>query len=497
MDKDAQDQAGHDKLRRLALKLIGGSAVACGTSLAGGIVPAGAAEGAATGPDNAILDVAIIGAGLSGLTAARDLDRAGCGAFVVLEARDRVGGRTYNHDLGGGRISEGGGEWIGPGQTAIADLARELGIATFKSYYKGKTAYLVGDACYAEDLGTGGAGAGDAIVAKLNAMARAIPEAKPWTATNAAQLDSQTIGQWLAGQNLSDTDKIAFDMSVATTFGAPPASLSLLHYLAIIKTANCDLKGLESMENGAQERRFAGGSQLLSLRMAQELGDRVRLSSPVRKISGWNGAVVSLFTDHGVVRARKVIGALSPALLNQIEFDPPLPAGRANMQKLWPAHSPMRKTVHVYRTPFWRDAGYNAQISQIDGPLLWCCDNSPEDGSLGVINAFVKPGMLSHDAKVAEKTLSALYARALGDEALKPIQFHDLDWGKVDQWTLACTAAMPPGFLTAWGQYLHPPIGQLIWAGTETAEIWAGAMDGAVRAGHRAALQALGALRAV
>lgn len=492
MRADPEPGAGPDEVRRLTLKLIGGGVIAGGLSMGAARAPAEALAPL----DDGLVDVAIVGAGLSGLTAARDLERAGCKSFLVLEARDRVGGRTYNHDLGEGRISEGGGEWIGLGQTAIADLARELGIETFKSYYAGKTVYLVGDARYAEDIGTGGTGAGDTIVAKLDRMARDVPEGAPWTAPGAAALDRQTVGQWLAGQSLSDMDKISFDLSVALTFGAPPASLSLLHYLSLVKSAKCDLKGLESMAGGAQELRFVGGSQLLSVRMAEQLGERVQLSSPVRKISGWDGNIVTVTTDRGPIRARQVIGALSPALLNQIEFDPPLPPGRARMQQLWPAHSPMRKTVHVYSRPFWRDAGYNAQISQLDGPLIWCCDNSPPDGSIGVINAFVKPGGLSHDPHEAERTLSALYARALGDEALRPVQFHDLDWGTVDRWTLACTAAMPTGFLTTWGQYLHPPVGRLIWAGTETADIWSGAMDGAVRAGHRAALQALGALTA-
>ena len=125
---------------------------------------------------------------------------------------------------------------------------------------------------------------------------------------------------------------------------------------------------------------------------------------------------------------------------------------------------------------------------------MWAYDNSPPDASIGVINGFIAPGALASDAKVAERTLSAIYAQALGDKALRPTQFHDYDWGKVDPWSLTCIHPIPPGFWTKWGEYLHPPAGRLIWSGTETADIWAGAMDGAVRSGHRAALQVLGAL---
>jgi len=185
---------------------------------------------------------------------------------------------------------------------------------------------------------------------------------------------------------------------------------------------------------------------------------------------------------------------LSPALCNQIHFEPPLPSGRAQLQDRWPAHGPARKTAHVYDRPFWRDKGFNGQVVQTDGPVIFAYDNSPPDASLGVINAFVRTGNLSHDTVIARDTLSAIFAEAFGEQALKPIQFHDQDWGKVDPWTLTCVSPIPPGFWTKWGEYLKPSIGNLIWSGTETADIWAGAMDGAVRSGHRAALEALQAL---
>jgi monoamine oxidase len=466
-----------------------------GGAAAGGIGLAARAAARAAGADGGqVLDIAIVGAGLAGLTAARDLALAGCASFVVLEARDRVGGRTYNHELGGGVISEGGGEWIGPGQTAIADLARELGIQTFDSFYRGKTVYLAGDQRIARDVGDGGVSGDARIVDQLNTMARKVPSAAPWTAPDATALDRLSLGDWLAKQALSDDDKFAFDASATLTFGARPPELGLLHYLSVINSSDCSLERLEAMKDGAQEKRFVGGSQLLSLRMAQALGDKVRLSSPVRRIVGWDRDVVELHTDRGGVRARQVVAALSPALCHRIAFDPPLPAGRAEMQRLWPAAATMRKTVHVYPRPFWRDAGLNGQVMQIDGPLIWCCDNSPPDGAVGVINGFVRPDAVPEDTKAAERLISAIYAKALGEAALRPTLFRDINWGKIDAWSLSCTSPAPPGFLTKWGRFLTPPVGRLIWSGTETADIWSGAMDGAVRSGHRAALQALRAL---
>nr|WP_061126249.1 FAD-dependent oxidoreductase [Caballeronia catudaia] len=452
------------------------------------------AQSAVTKParDREVLDVAIIGAGLAGLTAGRDLQLAGCDSFAVLEARDRVGGRTYNHDLGHGVVSEAGGQWIGPGQTAIFDLARQLEIDTFPSWYAGRTVVMAQDTIVAQDF-HGGTGGDDTIGNRLAELSRGVPSRAPWKAPNLAELDRLSYGEWLSQQGVKYEDGYFLALAAKLTTGGAPAQLGLLHYLSMINSASCNYTQLEAFKGGAQETRIVGGSQRLSIKMAEQLGDKVRLSSPVRKITGWDREVVELLTDQGSIKASRVIVAMNPALCNQVVFDPPLPSGRAQLQEHWPTNAPMRKTVHVYDKPFWRDAGYCGTIFQVGGPVFMTYDNSPPDASLGVIAAFVAPGMLPENPEMAEQTLSATYAKAFGARALHPTQFHDYDWGRVDPWTLHCINPMPPGFWTKWGKYLHPEVGRLIWSGTETADLWAGAMDGAVRSGHRAALQALAA----
>ncbi|WP_316887433.1 flavin monoamine oxidase family protein [Ralstonia flatus] len=472
-------------------RLLGVAAAAGAASLAAGAASRAVAATASAQPD--VLDVAIIGAGLAGLTAARDLKRAGCESFVVLEARNRVGGRTYNHDIGNGVVSEAGGQWIGPGQTAIFDLARELEVETFPTFYAGKTTVLAGDVRVTQDF-HGGVGSDEALGAKLGELARGVPSAAPWTAKDAAELDKLTYGDWLLKQGMKYEDGYFMGLAAKLTTGGTPAQLGLLAYLSMINSASNCLDQLEATKGGAQETRFVGGSQILSIKMAKDLGNKVRLSCPVRKIAGWNRDVVEVHTDQGVVRARQIIVAMNPALCNQVVFDPSLPEGRSQLQRRWPANAPMRKTVHVYDKPFWRDDGLNGQIFQVGGPVSMAYDNSPPDRSVGIISAFVPPGSLPSDPKAAEQTLSAIYAKAFGDKALHPKQFHDHDWGRVDPWTLQCIHPLPPGFLTKWGKFLHPSAGRVIWSGTETADIWAGSMDGAVRSGHRAALQALAAL---
>lgn len=473
-------------------RLLGVAAAAGAASLAAGKV-AIAGGAVAASADRGVLDVVIIGAGLAGLTAARDLKRAGCESFVVLEARNRVGGRTYNHDIGNGVVSEAGGQWIGPGQTAIFDLARELEVDTFPTFYAGKTTVLARGARVAQDF-HGGIGTDEALGAKLGELARGVPSGAPWTAKDAAELDKLTYGDWLLKQGLKYEDGYFMGLAAKLTTGGAPAQLGLLFYLSMINSAGNSVEQLEATKGGAQETRFVGGSQVLSIKMAKDLGNKVRLSCPVRKIAGWNRDVVEVHADQGLIRARRVIVAMNPALCNQVVFDPPLPEGRSQLQQHWPANAPMRKTVHVYDKPFWRDDGLNGQIFQVGGPVFMAYDNSPPDKSVGIISAFVAPGSLPSDPKVAEQTLSAIYAQAFGNKALHPKQFHDHDWGRVDPWTLQCIHPLPPGFLTKWGQFLHPSAGRVIWSGTETADLWPGSMDGAVRSGHRAALQALAAL---
>lgn len=476
--------------RRLLLQAMGGATLLGGLGLSGRSL---AQEQRADAEQAGVLDVVIIGAGLSGLTTARDLLNAGCESFMVLEARNRVGGRTYNHELGNGVVSEAGGQWIGPGQTAVADLAHELDVKTFPTYYEGKAVYMAGNALVEHDT-AGGPGFDPKLIEKLNDLSRKVPSKEPWTAPEAAELDKLSVGDWLAKEGVGLVDRVGFNATMSLSFGSTPAGMGLLHYLSIINTSENSLEKLEGIKDGAQETRFVGGSQILSIRMAEILGERVKLSSPVRRIVGWDRDVVDLHTDQGIVRARQVVMAINPALCNQIAFEPALPEGRAELQRRWPAYAPLRKTVHVYAKPFWRNEGLNGQIVQTDGPVIFAYDNSPPDASVGVINAFVRSGSLPSTTDAARDTLSAIYAKALGDEALHPTQFHDQDWGKVDPWSLTCLSPIPPGFWTAWGRYLKPAVGRLIWSGAETADYWAGAMDGAVRAGHHAALQALQAL---
>lgn len=441
-------------------------------------------------PKEGVLDVVIIGGGLAGLTAARDLAFAGNDSFVVLEAQDRVGGRTLNHELRDGYISEAGGQWIGPGHTAIADLARQLNVETFKSRYDGKAVNRIGDRSLEIDT-DGGIDVDESLVAKFDALAEQVPSARPWTVPRAQELDRMSLADWFLNNSATPIDRLTWQFSSILTNGTPMSNVSLLYYLSMVNFAG-GFVPLNVQKDGAQETRFVGGSQILSIRIAEALGERVRLGTPVQRIRGWDQPVTEVHTSAGVYHAKQLVLALSPPLCQRIEFSPALPEARAELQRRWPAHGPMAKTAMVYESPFWFEEGYNGQLASVEGPVIWSFDNSPPDERFGVINAFMRAATMPSDHDAAMQLVASVYAETWGDDRYRePLEFHAHDWGQ-DPYSISCVSPMPPGLLTSGLMpALTEPVGSLVWAGTETAEIWNGYMDGAVRSGHKAALLAL------
>jgi monoamine oxidase len=467
-------------------KFIGITAAATGSILTGF-----ATRGRAS--DAKVVDVAIVGAGLAGLTTARDLARSGLDSFVVLEARDRVGGRTLNQPIGRGHVVEAGGQWVGPTQTAVMDLARELEIGTFPTYDRGKTVYVVQGKRSEVEPTASIIGLPD-LEREIDSLARTIPLPDPWTAPKAKEYDATTLAQWLDQKGLSPADRIGLDIRTRLTFGAPAEQISFLYFLYYVRSAG-GYGTLESIRGGAQDSRIVGGSQLLSLKMAEQLGSHVSLSSPVTKISNWatgSGPVV-FETDRGSFKARRVVVALMPSLIARISFDPPLPELRRDLQDHWPTGGTGMKVHLVYPSPFWRNAGLSGQSFTVPGPYFWSIDNSPPDGSVGAIMAFADGSALPASESERKRIFSEAFARCFGKEALNPTAYYQQDWA-LETWNRGCVSPLSPTVLTRYGLSLRPAAGSLIWAGTETADIWTGYMDGAVRSGHRAALQVLESL---
>lgn len=459
-----------------------------GATGAAGLVVGGVSGCAPKDNDGDSLDVAIIGGGVSGLVAGYELKRAGLTNFAVFEARDRVGGRTFNQYLGKA-FCESGGKWVGPGQTAIQDVIRELGLELFPSYFKGKGVVLMGGKAQVVEWGDSPI-SDTKLFANIDELARTVPVEAPWTASRAAEWDKMTFADYLKTYDLSAADQLAVRLLTKLTWAGYPEDMSFLWILTYVHAAG-SIKLLESMEHGAQENRVVGGSQMISLKLAEALGDKVKLSSPIASVSGWDGRLVTIETPKGKIKAKRVIMALGPALADGIRFEPALPAKRQAVIDGWPRGGSGITTHVSFAKPFWRDAGLSGQALSPDGPFMWSVDASPPDGSQGVLMAYSWVGK-DTPADRKTKTLQA-YVDAFGPEAAKVTGYVEQDWTK-ETYTRGCVAPVTPGFLTSGAAGLRENNGALVWAGTETSLIWMGYMDGAARAGKRAALVTLNAL---
>jgi monoamine oxidase len=460
--------------------------------------------------------VVVVGAGLSGLRAARELVAHGR-SVIVVEARDRVGGRTLNHDLGPthpGKIVEVGGEWVGPTQDHVIALAKDLGIGTFKTFNDGNNVYYANGTLLPYAAGgplgpvppdpTGGAEA-EAAITLINQMAATVPVAAPWTAPNATAWDSQTLETWKQNNLHTPNGQALLDAGIEAVFAAEPRDISLLFGLFYTASATNestapDINRLFSTPGGAQDSRLVGGSQLISIRMAQELETRpprrVLLNQPVRLIDQTRSAV-RVTTDHVTVAAKQVIVTGPPAITALIRYQPDLPWMRAQLTQRYPQGTVI-KCEAVYDKPFWRDHGLTGQAVSLTGPVKVTFDNSPPDGSPGVMLGFIEGQAARQASQLSppdrRKAVLDNFVTYFGQQAANPSQYIEMNWS-TEAWTRGCYVGYTaPGVLLDYGPAIRAPVGRIHWAGAETSDYWNGYMDGAVRSGERAAHEVLAAL---
>jgi monoamine oxidase len=434
-------------------------------------------------------DAVIVGAGFAGLAAARELVQLGH-TVLVLEGRDRVGGRSCTTSIAGVPVDL-GATFVGPTQDEVLKLAADLGCQTVPTYddgenlirWRGRVRSYRGTIprlSIRELLDVA------RIRWHLARLSRRVSLQEPWTAD--PSLDALSLEEWLRSIRASATARGLMAIASRVTWGCEPDKVSMLHAVRYLKAAG----GMDRMLDtggGAQQDRFPGGTQQIAIRIADELGSRLLLNAPVRRMEWRDDEGVTATFDGGQVKASCAIVAIPPEHRAAIEFAPELPQEHRELVGNWPQGN-LSKAYAAYDTPFWRAKGQSGQALSDEGPVFITFDVSPSESGPGVLLGFTDSRTFDPlpEPRRREAALGC-FADIFGDAALDPVDYLDHCWSLEPFAPGGPTAAVPPGSWTRFGRWLRQPVGPIFWAGTETADEWTGFMDGAVRSGRRAAAE--------
>jgi monoamine oxidase len=444
------------------------------------------------------VDVCIVGAGFAGLAAAYKLKQAGK-SVAVLEARDRVGGKVFTKVLPDGTRINMGGTWLGEGHTRIHALAAEMGLQTYRQYVDGDSVLILDgkvgrysgvipkvNAVALVDLGL--------ALKMLNAMARSVPPDAPWNAEKAHEWDATTVGAWIDSRwhATTNTAQKLLRLLFSEMHMSDASEVSLLHALHLVHSCQ-SIEWLTSAIGGAQQDHVVGGTHGIAEHIAARLGGAVHLGTPVRRVAqDADGAEVT--SDKTTVHAQRIIITLPMTLAARLEYEPELPAMRTRLMDRSP-QGQAYKWHAVYPEPFWRADGFSGLGLDVDGPPEGCIDCTPRDGKPGVLAAFAfgpsarRLGTVSAEDR-RQICLDGL-VKFFGPKAASPVDFTEMDWAAEKYSRGDMFAHWAPGVLTSFGKALREPCGRIHWAGTETAPLWHGSIEGAVRSGERAADEVL------
>lgn len=446
-------------------------------------------------------DVIIVGAGLSGMIAARTVLAAGLQP-LVLEADERVGGRILTEEVVPGLPVELGAQWIGDTHHRMFALAEELGVQTYPQYDEGQTSYeLVGSGVLGENefhnRFAGELAALEQVFTTLDELAAEVPPHAPWLAPHAEEWDAITAADWYDAQGLAPVARTLLEICTVGILAVPTAEVSFLHLLFTIQTCGVTAELFAESEGGAQTTRFVGGTSEIPNRLAALISEHILLKAPVLLIEHTADRVTVHCRGGLVATGRRVIVAISPTLASRIMYDPPLPGVRDQLTQRMPNGSAM-KAFFIYDEPFWRAEGFNGQLISDVGPARMSNDTCLPGDSHGVILMFLEGEQARDHITWSEadrrEALTAELVRHYGSRAAKPEYYVDGEWSD-RQWTRGCyNANLGPHVWTTYGSALSEPIGTIHWASTDTATFWSAYMEGAVEAGERAAQEVIAAL---
>lgn len=443
------------------------------------------------------VDYCVVGAGFAGLAAALRLKQAGR-SVALLEARDRVGGRTFTQVLDDGTWIDRGGAWHGPGQDRIKALMGEYGVGSYKQYLDGE-AMMVVDGKQTRYKGTIPLTMSPWVVANLGAvflelgqMCKSIPLDAPWTAKNAKKWDQISLAKWLSGNTLGKSAHDLLDTALAGLYTSAASEVSMLWALYQMASGGGPNFVL-STKDGSQDSRVVGGMGAISTPMAAEIGDSLHLSQPVRRIEQDEDGV-TVRADDMTLRARRVIVAVPLVIANQILYEPMLPVDRTFLQQRLPSGAVFKINI-VYDEPFWRADGLIGQSAAPNTPAPVTIEANTDKERPGVM-CVITEGPIARelcklDDSARRSAILGELVKRFGDKAASPEHYIEQNWTVERYSGGGMIGHTGTGVLTEFGHALREPCGRIHWAGTESSAVMCGWIDGAVRSGERAASEVM------